>query len=104
MVSALVATPWNTMEQKHQMLTKYQHLTIWQQRWERTFRHEFIHIDHLRLNGFDRKKYVKKSSNYVPVFEEGSCSKCGLAVSGLCVLCDHKDMVGVIAAKRRRFV
>ena len=86
-------------EQKHQMIAKYQHQSIWKDRWATTFRHEFIHIGYLRLNGFDRKRYKKKNVNsqYIPTFEADCCQKCGGVTSdeGLCFLCEHKGMAQV---------
>ena len=94
----------NTMEgreQKHQIIAKYQRQTTPKERWRQTFRHEFIHMGYLRLNGFDRTKYTKKSKNYIPVSSDGCCKRCQYTMpSGSCLLCDHVEM----SALRRALV
>ena len=39
------------------------------------FRHELIQLIHLRENGYDSVKYIKKFSKYIPVREESSCEQ-----------------------------
>ena len=47
-------------EQKHQMIAKYSENTTPQNRWSMIFRHEYLQLIYLRLNGYDDIKYLKK--------------------------------------------
>ena len=58
------------MEQKHKKISKYAENSTVQNSWPMIFRHEFILLIHLRENGYDSVKYIKKSSNYMPVPEK----------------------------------
>ena len=90
----------NTMEgreQKHQRIAQYANNTTIQCRWPRIFRHEYIHLLHLRENGFDTCKYRKRKNQYIPPSPYGSCKKCCLTcnkseLSTYCELCDHALM------------
>ena len=69
----------NTMEgreQKHQVIAQYAHNTTVKNRWRQIFRHEFIHLIHLRENGFDQKKYCKTKNRYIPEPTDTSCKNC----------------------------
>ena len=63
-------------EQKHQTLSKYAENTTVQNRLPIIFRQEFIQIIHLKKNGYDHVKYIKKSFKCVPVLKENSCKQC----------------------------
>ena len=84
----------NTMEgreQKHQKISKYAENTPVQNRWPMIFRHESIQLIHLRENGYDSVKYIKKSSKYIPVPENNLCEQCFLEFqqrSTQCALCN----------------
>ena len=86
----------NTMEgreQKHQRIAKYAENTTFQNRWPMIFRHEYVHLVHLRENGFDQIKYNKRSRSYVPKNSPETCQNCHmpfLPSSKCCVLCDSK--------------
>ena len=89
----------NTMEgreQKHQRIAKYAENTTFQNRWPLIFTHEFIQLIYLRENGYDKKQYLKKNTNYVPTHENGSCKKCIMKlVNNKCKMCNSNFMVQV---------
>ena len=91
----------NTMkgrEQKHQAISKYANNTTYQNRWQQIFRHEYIHLIHLRENGFDKLRYNKKHAPYIPQVEiDQHCRDCCLALlSGSCELCSSDIMKRVL--------
>ena len=53
-------------EKKHQMIAKYSKSTTLQNRWSMIFWHEYLQLIHLRLNGYDDIKYLKKTTSYIP--------------------------------------
>ena len=83
----------NTMEgreQKHQQIAKYMKQSTWHDRWQTTFKHEYVSLIYLRLSGFDQKRYCKRSISYVPKMKANSCPTCcSLTVASSCDLCDH---------------
>ena len=59
----------NTMEgreQKHQLISRYAENTTFQNRWPLIFRHEYIQLIHLRVNGFDKLNHIKRGKPFVP--------------------------------------
>ena len=83
----------NTMEgreQKHQKIDGYQDHSTFNSRWSKTFQHESVELRYLRLNGFDKKVYKKRSVNYIPN-ASGGCRVCKGTINEdkKCPLCDH---------------
>ena len=63
------------------------------------FRHEFIQLVYLRENGYDNINYKKKSTNYIPMSRESSCSYCHLEFksgNSQCVLCNSDFMAEIM--------
>ena len=60
-------------EQKHQMIKRYAHKALYQDRWNYIFRHEYIQLIFLREKGFDQVRYCSKRNLYIPAVEEGKC-------------------------------
>ena len=59
----------NTMEgrgQKNQIIPNYFENTTPQNRLSMIFRHEYLHLIYLRLNGHDDIKHLKKTTSYIP--------------------------------------
>ena len=89
----------NTMEgreQKHQMIAKYSENTAPQNRWSMIFRHEYLQLIYLRLNGYDDVKYRKKTASYIPTVDISlSCGICRAIIdSGIkCLLCNDPVML-----------
>ena len=88
----------NTMEgreQKHQMIPKYSENTTPQDRWSMIFRHEYLQLIYLRLNGYDDIKYLKKTISYIPKDDAVlSCEICSTNIDSgsKCLLCDDPLM------------
>ena len=85
-------------EQKHQKISKYAENTTIQNRWPMIFRHEFIQLVYLRENGYNIN-YKKKSTNYIPMSRESSCSYCHLEFksgNSQCVLCNSDFMAEIM--------
>ena len=83
---------------KHQMLLKYAENTTRQNRWPMIFRHEYIQLIYLRINGHDSCKYVKRIQSYVPLKANNSCEMCFSDTDGhgtKCVLCKSPLMIKV---------
>ena len=58
----------NTMEdreQKNQVIPKYSENNTPQNRLSMIFRHEYLHLIYLRLNGYDDIKHLKKTTSYI---------------------------------------
>ena len=82
----------NTMkgrEQKHQCIAKYAENSTHQNRWNYIFMHEFMQLVHLRENGYDKRKYRKTKSRYIPDFAPGQCQNCGIKMEQACDFCDN---------------
>ena len=88
----------NTMEgreQTHQMIAKYSENTTSQNRWSMIFRHEYLQLIYLRLNGYDDIKYLKKTASYIPKDDAVlSCEICSTNIDSgnNCLLCDDPLM------------
>ena len=88
----------NTMEgreQKHQMIAKYSENTTPQNRWSMIFRHEYLQLIYLRLNGYDDIKYLKKTTSYIP--KDDAVLLCEICSTNIdsgnkCLLCDDPLM------------
>ena len=68
----------NTMEgreQKHQCIAKYAENSTHQNRWDYSFMPEVMKLVHLRNNGYNKRKYRKTKSRYIPDFVFWSMSK-----------------------------
>ena len=87
----------NTMEareQKHQQIAKYSENTTVQNRWSQIFRHEYIQLIYLRENGYDTRRYRKRSTKYIPDFSNHQCKQCGLDLfNGKCPLCGSEYFI-----------
>ena len=46
--------------------------------------YEFMQLVHLRENGYDKQKYRKTKSRYIPDFEPGHCQNCGIKMEQAC--------------------
>ena len=60
-------------------------------RWSMIFRHEYLQLIYLRLNGYDDVKYRKKTTSYIPTVDTSlSCGICRAIIdSGIkCLLCN----------------
>ena len=82
----------NTMEgreQKHQCIARYAENSTHQNRWDYIFMHEFMQLVHLRENGYDKWKYGKTKSRYIPDFAPGQCQNCGIKMEQACDFCDN---------------
>ena len=82
-------------EQKHQMIAKYSKNTTLQNRWSRIFRHEYLQLIYLRLNGYDDIKYLKKTTSYIP--KDDAVLSCEIYSTNIdsgnkCLLCDDPLM------------
>ena len=84
-------------EQKHQKIYRYMQNSTLMERWQFVFRHEFISCVYLRENGFDQRRYNKRSIPYVPSQNKGYCL-CGLLGSShnLCKMCDSREFAFIL--------
>ena len=86
-------------EQKHQMLAKYSKNTTHQCCWPKIFRHKFIQLVHLQLNGYDTYRYCSRGIKYIADTNDSSCNKCSLRFSlgeSNCKLCDSRYMKQIV--------
>ena len=88
----------NTMEgreQKNQIIPKYSENTTPQNRLSMIFRHEYLHLNYLRLNGHDDIKHLKKTTSYIP--KDDAVLSCEIRSTNIdsgnkCLLCDDTLM------------
>lgn len=84
-------------EQKHQ-IDRYSKNSLYQEWWKFVFRHRYIQLIYLPENNFDKLKYWKRLSQYIPNVGTGQSRNCFLKRDFLlCLLCDSEVYKEIVA-------
>lgn len=81
-------------EAKHVFIRKYSNNTVYQQRWQQIFMHEFVTLIWLRSRGLNIPDTVNTKVTYIPnkVFTDNTVCYCGLtklSSANKCYFCSH---------------